>query len=389
MTEKLFYENPYICEAECEVINIVEKAGKFEIELKSTPFYAEGGGQPSDTGFIDDIRVENVYEKDEVIYHVISARPNDRFVKCRVDIDRRIDHIQQHSGEHLISAAFFKLYKVTNAGFHLGEEYVTVDIEIKDMTEEMIAACEMEANRSIYKNEKIHTYYLEKEEAEKLPLRKAIKAEGKIRIVQMGEQTDFSACCGTHVNYTGEVGIIKIIKYEKYKGMTRIYVKCGKRALLDYQWRHNSITELSRSLSSEASEVVNKVNNLKEEISQLRDKMSSLYSKIAAIEAEKLEQAAAEQIIAGEYEDEGFEFLEKLIEKFKNKKYIMILSSSKDLRLILAHNGEFEVDCGELFKTELREYGGRGGGNLRRAQANFENIEALRAFSRYLCQKLT
>ena len=138
MTEKLFYLDPYISEAECKVESIINKDDKYEIILESTPFYPEGGGQPSDTGYIDDIRVEYVYEKDEVIYHVTSKKPNNSLVKCKVDMERRIDHTQQHSGEHLMSAAFFKLYKVSNAGFHLGEEYVTIDIELKDISQGMM-----------------------------------------------------------------------------------------------------------------------------------------------------------------------------------------------------------------------------------------------------------
>ena len=212
MTKKLFYDDPYICEAECEVEDIIKKDDKFEVVLKSTPFYPEGGGQPSDTGFMDNIRVEYVHEENDVIYHVMSEKPSKSLVKCKVDFERRVYHIQQHSGEHLMSAAFFKLYKVSNAGFHLGTDYVTIDIEMQDITAEMIRKIEVEANSYIFRNEPVKTYFLSKEEALKLPLRKEIKAEGIIRMVQMGESIDYSACCGTQVNRTGEVGIIKIIK---------------------------------------------------------------------------------------------------------------------------------------------------------------------------------
>jgi len=388
MTKKLFYEDPYICEAKCEVEEIVGKADKFEIVLKSTPFYPEGGGQPSDLGTIDGIKVEYVYEKDDIIYHVMASKPIEKLVNCKVDFERRVDHIQQHSGEHLLSAAFFKLYKVSNAGFHLGENYVTIDIELKDVTEEMIKKVENEANSYIFKNEPVKTYFMTKEEANKLPLRKAIKAEGNIRMVEMGEGTDYSACCGTHVKFTGEVGTIKIIKFEKNKGMTRIYMICGWRALKDYQAKFDLITEIAKKFSVEASEVVNKVKGQRDEIIELKNQLSKLYGQIALKEAVTLETNANSNFIISEYKEEGFDFLEKLYDSLKEKQYILLLSSLKDKKLILAQNGSFDINCGKLFKENLKEYNGKGGGNDKRAQANFEDKDSLEKFLDFLKNRI-
>lgn len=385
MTEKLFYLDPYISEAHCQVEDIIEKDGKFEIVLESTPFYPEGGGQPCDFGYIDNIKVEYVYEKDDIIYHVASQKPENKIVNCKVDLERRIDHTQQHSGEHIMSAAFFKLYKVSNAGFHLGEEYVTIDILLKDMTQEMITAAENLANYYVFRNEPVKTYYLSKEEAVKLPLRKEIKADGNIRIVQMGENLDYSACCGTQVRRTGEIGPIKIVKWEKNKGMTRVYIKCGYRALKNYQVKHDYITEVAKGFSVEINDVVNKVKAQTEEVVSLKKQISNLYGKIALGEAEKLaEKATPSKLIIAEYTEEDFDFLDKLYEKLKDQEYILILSSLKDKRLLLAHNGAFDLDCGKLFKENLKEFNGRGGGNSKRAQASFTEETELKKFSDYL-----
>lgn len=384
MTEKLFYNDPYISEAQCEVEDIIEKDGKFEIVLKSTPFYPEGGGQPCDFGFIDGIRVEYVHEENGTIYHVMSQKPKNKTVNCKVDLERRIDHIQQHSGEHLMSAAFFKLYGASNDGFHMGEEYATLDVLLKDISEEMIKKAENEANSYVFRNEPVKTYFLTKEEAEKLPLRKKIKAEGKIRIVQMGENIDFVACCGTQVNRTGEVGTIKIVKWEKYKGMTRVYIKCGMRALKDYQVKHDYITEIAKGFSAEVSDVVKKVKSQSEEITAMKKQISNLYAKVASAEAEELISKADSKVIIKEYKEEGFDFLDKLYESLKDKEYILILSSLKDKRLLLAHNGAFDLDCGKLFKEKIKEYNGRGGGNAKRAQASFAEEADLRSFADYL-----
>lgn len=388
MTEKLFYKDSYICEADCEVEYVVEKNNKYEIVLKSTPFYPEGGGQPSDLGTINNINVEHVYEDNDIIYHVVKEKPDAKIVKCKVDIDRRIDFMQQHSGEHLLSAAFFKLFNVSNAGFHLGEDYVTIDMLIKDMTDEMIKRVEDEANRYILKNEAITTYFLNKEEALKLPLRKEIKARGNIRMVQMGENTDFSACCGTHVNRTGEVGLLKIIRYENYKGMTRVYFKCGFRALKDYQRKHEYIAELTRILSAEPSEICNTVKKQKNEISELKKKILDIYSNIASRESINLTKENKSKFVIAQYEEEDFEFLEKLYNELKDKKYILILSSLKDKKLILAQDGTFNFKCGQLFKEHLKDFRGKGGGNDKRAQGTFKDETGLNEFIDYLIKSL-
>ncbi len=388
MTKKLFYDDPYICEAECEVEDIIEKDDKFEVVLKSTPFYPEGGGQPSDTGFIDNIRVEYVHEENDVIYHVMGDKPSKSVVKCMVDFERRVDHIQQHSGEHLMSAAFFKLYKVSNAGFHLGTDYVTIDIEMQDITAEMIRKIEAEANSYIFRNEPVKTYFLSKEEALKLPLRKEIKAEGNIRMVQMGESIDYSACCGTQVNRTGEVGIIKIIKWEKNKGMTRVYIKCGWRALKDYQIKHDYVTEIAHGFSVEDSGIIEKIKGQNDTIEDLRKQVSNLYSKIASKEAEALIEGSDSKFIIAEYNEEGFDFLDKVYEKLKDTETILILSSIKDKKLILAQNGSFDFQCGKLFKEKLKEFDGRGGGNAKRAQASFKDATSMQSFVEYLKSNL-
>jgi len=388
MTKKLFYDDPYICEAECEVEDIIKKDDKFEVVLKSTPFYPEGGGQPSDTGFMDNIRVEYVHEENDVIYHVMSEKPSKSLVKCKVDFERRVDHIQQHSGEHLMSAAFFKLYKVSNAGFHLGTDYVTIDIEMQDITAEMIRKIEAEANSYIFRNEPVKTYFLSKEEALKLPLRKEIKAEGIIRMVQMGESIDYSACCGTQVNRTGEVGIIKIIKWEKNKGMTRVYIKCGWRALKDYQIKHDYVTEIAHGFSVEDSGIIEKIKGQNDTIEDLRKQVSSLYSKIASKEAEALIEGSDSKFIIAEYNEEGFDFLDKIYEKLKAAEAILILSSIKDKKLILAQNGSFDFQCGKLFKEKLKEFDGRGGGNAKRAQASFKDATSMERFAEYLKSNL-
>ncbi|MDD3223948.1 MAG: alanyl-tRNA editing protein [Clostridium sp.] len=388
MSEKLFYKDPYICSAECEVEDVIEKNDKYEVVLKSTPFYPEGGGQLCDTGYIDGIKVEYVYEKEDTIYHVMKNKPLNKLVKCEVDYEKRIDHTQQHSGEHLMSAAFFKLYNVSNDGFHMGDDYVTIDILMDNMNEDMMKKAEMEVNSYIFRNEPVKTYFRTKEEALKLPLRKPIKAEGKIRIVQMGENIDFVACCGTQVKRTGEVGIVKIIKWERYKGMTRVYIKCGFRALKDYEEKHDNMKALGLKFSIDDSEVLERVEKEIVEKTELKKQVSSLYSKIAEWEAEKLLKNASSKFIIEQYKEEKFDFLNNIYENLKDSDYILILSSLSDNRMMLAAKDSLGVNCGKIFKEKIKEFDGRGGGSPKRAQASFKDETSMNNFIEYIKSNL-
>lgn len=385
MTEKLYYDDPYICEAEGNINEITQKDNKYIVVLDKTPFYPEGGGQPNDLGTIDNIKVEYVYEEEDTIYHVLSEKPLNIHVKCKVDFERRRDHIQQHSGEHLLSAAFFKLYKGVNAGFHMGEEYVTIDIDMRDLTEEMIKKAELEANSYLYRNEEVKTYFLTKEEALKLPLRKEIKANGIIRIVQMGNM-DYSACCGTQVRRTGEVGIIKILKSEKYKSMTRIYFVCGERALKDYIRKQYILTELGRSLSTDENGIIKIVKNQNDEILNLKKQLIDLNLSLSKVEAKELIKNSGDKYIVKLYENKNFEYVQNLYEYLKDEGLVIIIGSLIDKKLLYAHNGSLAVDCGKTFKEMLKQYEGKGGGNPKRAQAAFDSEEKMIKFAEYLAE---
>lgn len=379
MTEKLFYKDPYLCEAEARVLEVISKEHKVEVVLDKTTFYPEGGGQPSDLGFIDGIPVTYVYEENEIIYHVMDKAPSNSLVKCKVDFHRRKDHIQQHSGEHLLSAAFFKLYNASNRGFHLGEDYVTIDIDLKEISEDMINAVEEMVNKYIYTNLPVTTFFTNKEKSNKLPMRKEVNLEGNVRIVNLGD-IDYCACCGTHVVRTGEIGLVKIIKTEKNKGMTRVYFNCGERAIKDYRKKQQILSELSKRLSIGEEDIVNKINAQKEELIEVKKQLLEYKRAEAFKEAELLETQAENKIIFKIFEERKFEFLEQVYDSIKEKEYILILASGIDNQLMFSHNGSFPLECGKIFKDNLKAFNGKGGGNSKRAQARFERFEDLEEF---------
>jgi alanyl-tRNA synthetase len=379
VTYKLFYDDPYIAEAVCEMNEVIEKDDKILVVLNKSPFYPEGGGQLSDTGYMDGIKVSYVFEENDIIYHEVESRPEGKDVECRVDIARRKDHMMQHSGEHLLATAFFNLYKVNHSGFHMGGEYSTIDMNLKEINEEMVKRVEEEVNEYIYRNEPISTYFLSKEEAEKLPTRKEIKVEGNVRIVQI-EGIDYSACCGTHVTRTGEIGLIKIVKTEKYKGMTRVYFKCGKRALKDYMNKHNIVNGLSRMFSVDENSVRDKIEAQADQLKDLNQKIKDLKKTLAAFDAEHLIMNAEEDILVKLYEDKSFDDIQFIAEQVEGVPHIFILGSLVDNRLMVFHDGSFNMSCGKLFKANLSAYNGKGGGSDKKAQAGFQSTEDMNNF---------
>lgn len=383
LTEKLFYNDPYMKECESEVIDIINEDGKVLIVLDKTIFYPEGGGQPSDIGEIDGIKVTYVSEKGGVIYHQMEKAPTNTRVFCKIDFDRRFDHMQQHAGEHLLSGAILRLYGGNNKGFHLGIDYVTVDIDISEISEEMVAKIEEEVNNYIYANEPIKTFIVSKEECKNYPLRKQINVDEDIRIVEVKDM-DCCACCGTHVYTTSEVGIVKIIKSERYKGMTRIYCKCGKRAFTDFQNKHNVITKLSRHFSVDENNLFDKVISQCEELDNMKKEMAKLKKVFAENEAEELVKAENSKIIIKEYRNKNFEDIQLIASAINSKEHILILSSISDKKLLFINGTDANVNCGKAFKENVKEFNGKGGGNAQRAQGTFDSEEELIKFSEFL-----
>ncbi len=382
LTEKLFYKDAYLKECESEVFDIINENGKVLVVLDKTIFYPEGGGQPSDIGEIDGIKVTYVSEKDGIIYHEMDEAPKNKKVFCKIDFDRRFDHMQQHAGEHLLSGAILRLYGGNNKGFHLGTDYVTVDIDINEISEEMIAKIEEEVNNYIYANEPIKTFIVSKEECKNYPLRKQINVDEDIRIVEV-KNMDCCACCGTHVSYTSEVGIVKIIKSERYKGMTRIYCKCGKRAFKDFQNKHNVITKLNRHFYVDEDNLFDRIMTQCSELDALKREISKLKRTFAENEANQLE-AENSKIILKEYNDKNFDDVQLIASAINNKEHVLILSSAADKKIIFMNGTPLDINCGKIFKENIKEFNGKGGGNAQRAQGTFDTEEDLIRFSQFL-----
>ncbi|GAA0181858.1 alanyl-tRNA editing protein [Clostridium sediminicola] len=391
MTIKLFEGNPYLKECTSNVINIINDNEQILVVLDKTIFFPEGGGQLSDKGWINDAKVEYVFEKDGIIYHQIDKSITGEKANCELDWNIRLDRMQQHCGEHILSGVFLKLYNAHNHGFHMGEDYVTIDIDLKSIDKKMISKVEQESNKAINKNNSINISVVTKDDAIKLPLRKELKVDSDIRIVDINE-IDCVACCGTHPHSTSEVGLIKIIKTENYKGMTRVYFKCGIRALKDYQNKHNIVNKLSKLYSTDENSIIEKTKSDIEKSKELIKELKSVKNKLLKYEAIEIIQNDSFNIkktidnedftlIKVLLKDKSFDDLQLLANTImENQKSVLFLASKKDNRVLLTHDGSFKLHCGKIYKNNINTYNGRGGGGNKMAQGVFSNSEDLLSF---------
>ncbi|WMI81630.1 alanyl-tRNA editing protein [Anaerotignum sp. MB30-C6] len=262
MTEKLYYRDAYAtkftaCVLSCEAV----KGGCYHIILDKTLFYPEGGGQPGDQGILGGVVIFDVHEKNGDIIHY-GEKPLEVGIEVNGEIDwkHRFDLMQNHSGEHIISGIICKKYNCDNVGFHMGKDSITIDFNTQIPTEDL-PWLEEKANEAIWKNTPIAISYPNKGDLEALEYRSKIELAGEVRIVQAGEY-DCCACCGTHVKLAGEIGMIKVIGAQNYKGGTRLELLCGKRGLSNYRNVHQAASEVGRALSVPAENISKGVNKL-------------------------------------------------------------------------------------------------------------------------------
>lgn len=384
MESRLYNTSPYLSEWQTQVIDIVKKGEKHHVVLVETAFYPEGGGQLSDRGTIGGRQVEDVYEENGLVFHVMSEVPAKGTVTCNVDFDRRFDLMQQHTGQHLLSAVLFNQYDVKTSSFHMGEQEVSIDVSVPEMPAQMLREVEERVNRHITSNLPVKTHVVTPEEAKNFPNRKIPPAAGIIRIVEI-DAVDFSPCCGTHVTRTGEIGLIKIINKEKRGNETRLYFKCGMRALHDYQHKQDIITELSRRYRAMEPDILSRVEAQDEQTKATRKELAELKERMSVIDAREMASSAKSRLIVRSFDDKKFEDL-TLLSKYilEHGNFIVVLSSVPDKRLLFARGEGFNVECGKILKESLPAYGGKGGGKPNWANAGFGDVDTMRKFEAFL-----
>ncbi|MBR5269044.1 MAG: alanyl-tRNA editing protein [Anaerotignum sp.] len=299
MTEKLYYLDAYATKFTAKVLECTEDKKNFKVVLDRTLFYPEGGGQPADMGTLGGVKVLDVHEKDDIVAHT-TDKPLEvgAEVEGIIDWERRFDLMQNHSGEHILSGVICAKYGCDNVGFHMGKEMITIDLNTK-IPEEDLPWLEEKANEAIWNNVPVGIRYPSKEELDALDYRSKKELEGQVRIVNVGEY-DCCACCGTHVKLAGEVGQIKIISAQNYKGGTRLELLCGKRALQDFRKKNDVSAEAGKLLSVPADKVGGAVKNLLAERDELIQTLNQVKWKYFNLKAEQVAEGTENILFFGE-----------------------------------------------------------------------------------------
>ena len=384
-TERLSDDDPYLPEFRAEVIEILPYGDKYGIVLDRTAFYPAGGGQPWDTGYLNDEKVSEVIEKDGKLLHIVDNKLLSTEVKGSVNWARRFDFMQQHTGQHILSACFEKLLNGSTDSFHMGKDIVSIEINIDNFSIDDAERIENMANDIIYSNLPVITRIVNGEEINSLPLRKMPKVTENIRIVEVKE-IDYSPCGGTHVRATGEVGMIKIKSWEKCKGGIRFTFVCGSRALKDYGMYNSIIRTLCEKLSVRDSEIIEAIDKLLFDLRNTEKQLSASTQELMRIEADNIIKeypvVSGIRLISRVFDNRSINDV-KLLAQYLTKvpgTVALLACKNENAQAIFSRSEDVNMDMNTLFKAVLPLIDGKGGGNSRTAQGGGSRVERLEEF---------
>ena len=376
MTERLYYTDAYLCEFDAVVIDdgIASEGGAGRaVLLDRTAFYPTSGGQPFDTGTLGDARVIDVVDREDgAVLHVVDAPVPLGPVRARIDWDRRFEHMQQHTGQHILSAAFGHTSGARTVSFHLGTVVSTIDLARETPAAEITMA-ESAANEVVWEDRAVTVRFVEEQEAAALPLRKESLRTGTLRLVDI-ERFDLSACGGTHVSRTGAVGNISIASAERFRGGTRLAFTCGIRTLRAGRVLRDSLSAAARLLSTAAPDIPAAVERLLADSRQSRRRIEELQGQLAGHEAARL--AAAALPIAGaavaiaaldSWDAAGLKAIASGI--VRRPGHAAILAGGAPLTVVVARAADLTLDASAIVKKLTARFGGKGGGRPELAQA--------------------
>lgn len=303
-TKKLYHEDAYLTEFDAKVIERREIEGRPAVVLDRTAFYPEAGGQSSDRGTINGVEVIDVADAEGTILHILAAQLEAEAVHGIVDLARRFDRMQQHSGQHILSQAFYEVVKGATLSFHIGDEVSSLEIGVAKISDADLGRVEARANAVVFEDLEIKTYFVPEEEIGTVPLRKPPKKgeDGLIRVVEV-DRFDHSACGGTHCRRAGEIGLIKVIKWEKIRGNLRFEFVCGGRALRDYQEKNRIARHAAAAFSVAERDVPAAIDKTQAEVKALKKRARRLEERVAAFEAGLMAREATGKVIQAVFED--------------------------------------------------------------------------------------
>ena len=378
-TERLYYHDSYLREFAARVLERGPDGRR--LYLDRTAFYPASGGQPHDVGWMAGVPVVEVVEEDERVAHLTAEPVEGPEVACRLDWARRFDHMQQHSGQHVLSAALVELFDVQTAGFHLGAEAATIDLATATLEPQQLAAAESRANEVVFENRPVRVSF--EEASADLDLRKPSERPGRLRIVAI-EGLDRSACGGTHVRATGEIGPILTRRLDRAHGGVRVEFLCGGRALRRARADFEALSRVARVFSAPLEEAAGLVEAQSEALQAAERARRKLAAEVAGFRGRELYAATApdaaglrrvlKTLPKGAIDDE----LRATAQSFTAQARAIYLAVIEDPpAVLLAASKDAGLHAGEALKAALARVGGRGGGSVTLAQGSAPSREAL------------
>lgn len=362
-TVKLYDLDSSVCCFTSEIVEIKEENGLAAIVTKQTAFFPEGGGQSSDIGTLGEFDIFDVQTKDGVITHysqqtdkLSSVNVGDE-ISGRVDMKKRFSDMQQHSGEHIFSGVVNSLFGYDNVGFHLGNDYVTVDYN-GTLNKEDVLKIEELSNKAVFENKEIRVFYPTDEEAAKLNYRSKKEIKDGLRLVEI-EGVDLCACCAPHVKYTGEIGLIEVVSFERYKGGTRLQILCGERALKDVRAKLDENHKVSNLLSSRETETSAAVEKLKNDLAQTSFELVGAKIELAEFMAKSIQP---QKRIIEFCRETDMDYLRRYCDILSQKaeEFAAVFSSGEEKRFVIITKTDFDLQ--QTAKQFREKLGAKGGG---------------------------
>ncbi len=376
VTQRLYYTDSYTTTFDAELIEQVTVNGAPAALLDRTFFYPTSGGQPHDTGWMNDVPVADVIirETDGAILHLLDRAVSPGRVTGTINWERRFDHMQHHTGQHILSQAFIAVAGAETVGFHLGPDSVTIDLDDPAITTAVADRAENLANQIVTANRPVRAWFPTDAELQTLTLRKVPDVDGKFRVVAI-QDFDTNACGGTHVAFTGEIGLIKVQRVEKRGDITRIEFRCGGRALSDYREKHALLMQLAADLTTGFRDIPAVVEKLREENKSLNRTVRALQTQALAYEAEQLWQTAQHDagvtIVVHAFEDRDVADIRQIVQHLIAHPATIVLcgAAGDKAHLIAARSDDLDHDMVVALKCGLAVLNAeRGGGRPSFAQ---------------------
>lgn len=372
-TERLYFADPNLTAFRARVVD----TDALKVALDRTAFYPEGGGQPADRGTLGGVPVVDVQSDQDVVWHTLERPLSQTDVDGLVDWPRRLDHMQQHHGQHLLSAAFERLFGFRTVSFHLGPASATIDLATSAVTETQLAQAEDLANQVIWEDRPVHARFVTPDELAHLPLRKPPIVEGAIRVISVPD-FDHSACGGTHPRSTGVVGLIHVRRTDKRGGDTRVEFVCGGRAVRDLRTKNALVGRVSAGLTVGPDELEAAVARLREAEQTNRRRLEDAMERLAAYEAAEL--IGKDKIVRGVYADRSLDDLKALANQIVKRGGVALLGlRGEKAQLVFASPPGSAANCGALLKEVVGQFGGKGGGQPGMAQGGIPDVAKLDA----------